>query len=174
MTAFEWLTAKAPGVGQLNAEEKQEIADFSLLWSFFELHILDCDATGADIAQFCTEMNQQGKIDLAPLIAPIAYWRQRYYAGGQFTYHFDNLHFRVGRRGRDLDNEAVSRAVLSGQANAPEQQLLCALSIAWRYRNNLFHGTKWQYDLQGQLENFRNANVVLIAAMDMAGVGNEA
>lgn len=174
MTAFEWLTTKAPGVGQLSAEEKQEIADFSLLWSFFELHILDGDATGTDIAQFCSNLEQQGKIDPVPLTAPIAYWRQRYYAGGQFTYHFDHLHFRVGKRGRDLDNEGVSRAVISGQANAPEQQLLCSLSIAWRYRNNLFHGAKWQYELQGQLGNFRSANAVLIAAMNMAGVGNEA
>lgn len=42
-----------------------------------------------------------------------------------------------------------------------------ALIIVYRFRNNLFHGTKWGYGIRGQFDNFRHANDVLMAALDV-------
>ena len=40
------------------------------------------------------------------------------------------------------------------------------LIVIYRFRNNLFHGVKWEYELRGQLDNFNHANQVLMAAYD--------
>jgi hypothetical protein len=39
----------------------------------------------------------------------------------------------------------------------------------FRYRNNLLHGVKWQYKLQGQLGNFTTANDVLMRVLERHG-----
>jgi hypothetical protein len=44
-----------------------------------------------------------------------------------------------------------------------------ALIIVLRYRNNLFHGIKWQYKLFGQLDNFETANAILMKTLDRYG-----
>ncbi|CCE97846.1 Hypothetical protein SFHH103_03354 [Sinorhizobium fredii HH103] len=41
--------------------------------------------------------------------------------------------------------------------------------IVWRFRNNLFHGEKWAYQLQDQLSNFTNANAVLMRLLERHG-----
>ena len=43
------------------------------------------------------------------------------------------------------------------------------LIIVWRFRNNLFHGEKWAYQLQGQLSNFTHANAVLMRLLERHG-----
>tara|TARA_B100000614_G_scaffold111617_1_gene100153 strand:- start:1007 stop:1162 length:156 start_codon:yes stop_codon:yes gene_type:complete len=47
--------------------------------------------------------------------------------------------------------------------------LLTVLIIVWRFRNNLFHGEKWAYQLQGQLSNFTHANAVLMRLLERHG-----
>ena len=37
------------------------------------------------------------------------------------------------------------------------------------YRNDLFPGEKWAYNIQGQRENFAHANSVLMEAIDLNG-----
>ena len=41
------------------------------------------------------------------------------------------------------------------------------LIIVFRFRNNLLHGVKWAYQIQGQLENFCHANAVLMRAIEL-------
>ena len=43
------------------------------------------------------------------------------------------------------------------------------LTIIYRYRNNLFHGVKWGYELADQLHNFTHANNALMKALDRYG-----
>ena len=41
------------------------------------------------------------------------------------------------------------------------------LIIVYRFRNNLFHGVKWAYEIRGQFENFSYANAVLMQAIEL-------
>lgn len=41
--------------------------------------------------------------------------------------------------------------------------------IVWRFRNNFFHGEKWTYRLEGQLQNFIDANVILMLLLERHG-----
>ena len=51
----------------------------------------------------------------------------------------------------------------------PKEVATVILIIVYRIRNNLFHGEKWSYGLQGQLNNFKHANEALMKAIELNG-----
>jgi hypothetical protein len=161
--ATEWLKARAPGFNQLSQDEQKAITDFSLLWSLFESRVLASDGCARVVCDAVAQWNNAGALDAALFDDELAYFKARYYAGNDFTYHFDNLH--LGRS----DRAPMVRAVLDGSDNDPQHRLATALIIVYRYRNNLFHGLKWQYELAGQLNNFNAANAILMKALDRYG-----
>lgn len=104
-----------------------------------------------------------GTLDADQYDAELAYFRERYFANGAFTHHFAHLHLRPA------DQPDLVRSVLDGSNNDPRDRLLAALMIVWRFRNNLFHGEKWAYQLQDQLSNFTNANALLMRLLERHG-----
>jgi hypothetical protein len=91
----------------------------------------------------------------------LAYFRNRYFRDGAFTYHFDNLNIRGG------DQPDLVQKVLSIGAAKRFEIAAATLIIVYRFRNNLFHGEKWAYQLKGQLEIFTHANAVLMQAIEL-------
>lgn len=81
---------------------------------------------------------------------------------GRLVGKFDSLNLRGN------DNVSVVEGVLLGRENSPGAILICCLTIVLRYRNNLFHGMKWAYGIQGQKGNFMIANQILIRTAEMA------
>jgi hypothetical protein len=59
--------------------------------------------------------------------------------------------------------------VIRGKSDEPGDSMLCTLMIVWRLRNNLFHGSKWAYQIRGQLDNFTHANAVLMKVLERYG-----
>lgn len=163
MDARSWLIDKVPGFQQLSADEKGAIADFALLWSLFEARILNTEGSTAAICAAIEGWRDAGTLDAAAFDEALAYFRDRYFRASQFTYHFEHLHLR------SRDREPLVRAVIAGTDNDPANCLIAILIIVFRYRNNLFHGVKWQYRLQGQLENFTTANKVMMRVLDQHG-----
>ena len=82
---------------------------------------------------------------------------------GDVTHHFHDL------RLRENDRPDIVRAVIDGTNNDPRDRVATILIIVLRFRNNLFHGVKWQYQLAGQLSNFTNANNILMKALEQHG-----
>jgi hypothetical protein len=96
----------------------------------------------------------------------LAYFRDRYFQNGEFTFRFENLKLRKS------DMPDLITAGVRGDADSPRDRVLTVLLIVWRLRNNLFHGEKWAYELQGQLDNFIRANAVLMRVLERhAGLG---
>lgn len=160
---MEWLKAKAPGFDELSQDEQNAIADFSLLWSLFENRILNTEGNVANICAAVEGWHAAKTLDTAAFAAELAYFRDRYYAKGTFTDHFDSLNFRKP------DREPLVSAVIDGSDNDPCNAMATILIIVFRYRNNLFHGEKWRYKLKGQLGNFTTANNVLTKVLDHHG-----
>ena len=134
-----------------------------MLWSLFEGTVLGARGNAGALVAIVDAVRGRGAVDLARLDAAIAHFRGRYYANGKFTLAFDqHLHFR------DNDRRPLAEALVSGATNDPAEMLKGLLIIVYRLRNNLFHGVKWTYRIQGQLENFRHANAILMATTDMA------
>lgn len=160
---MEWLEARAPGFNHLSPDEKSAIADFSLLWSLFEARVLNTMGSASAICNAVDAWQKAGVLDPAFLDEQLAYLRERYFANGDFTHHLDHLHLR------NNDREPLVRAVINGSDNDPRNRVSAVLIIVFRYRNNLFHGVKWQYKLAGQLGNFTTANAILMKVLERHG-----
>jgi hypothetical protein len=161
--AIEWLKARAPGFNNLLQEEQDAITDFSLLWSFFECRILNTEASARTIFSAVEGWHHSGSLSPQLFNSELAYFRNRYYANGEPTDYFNGL--RLQRP----DRAPIVRAVLDGTDNDPQNTAAAVLIIVYRYRNNLFHGVKWGYELAGQIGNFTNANNVLIKVLERHG-----
>lgn len=161
MDPTQWLERKTVGFDQLSQEEREAIRDFSLLWSLYEGLILGTAGNASAIIHSVSSLKQQGKLTLGPFASAIDYFRKRYWDGTNFTYAFEDLHFRRG------DHRSLVESVVRGQSTDAAETLSAILIIILRLRNNLFHGIKWAYGIRDQLGNFRNANDVLMATIDL-------
>jgi len=89
--------------------------------------------------------------------------RTRYVASGEPTQHFHGLAMR------NNDNPALVLSVLKGENTNTTDSVAALLIVVFRLRNNLFHGVKWAYGIQGQRENFTHANAALMSALETQG-----
>ena len=124
-----WLRAKVPGFNHLSGDEQSAISDFSLLWGLFESRILDTEGSAAAKGNAVDAWQKAGMLDASSLDSELACFRQRYFADGDFTYHFEHLHLRKN------DQEALVRAAIDGSDNDPRNRVAAVLIIVFRYRN---------------------------------------
>lgn len=161
MIGADWLDRYAPGLQALSAEERDTITYFSFLWTMFEARVLDTRANAGAIVNAAERWAEDDHITAGAFQNALAYFRDRYVEDGEFTYHFDQLHLRRN------DAPVLVKKVLLGKDETPQEIAAAVLVIVYRYRNNLFHGVKWSYELQGQLENFTHANAILMQAIEL-------
>ncbi len=109
------------------------------------------------------EWRDAGTLDANQCDDELSYFRQRYFANGNFTHHFRHLNLRPA------DQLDLVRSVLDGSNDDRRDRLLTVLMIIWRFRNNFLHGEKWAYNLQGQVQNFTHANSVLMQLLEQHG-----
>ena len=161
MNAVEWLREYAPGFQELSDEERQAIIDFSFLWSLFEARSLNERGSASAIVNSASNWAASGHLTEDNFSRELAYFRERYVADGEFTRHFDHLNLRKN------DEPDLVKRVLIREDVEPREIAAAVLIIVYRYRNNLFHGVKWSYALQGQFQNFSHANIALIQAIEL-------
>lgn len=168
MTIIDWLDRYAPGLRALSPQERDAITHFFLLWTMFEARVLKTHASAKSIIEASRQWAGDGLLTVDTFGQELAYFRDRYVAYGAFTHHFGHLHLRRN------DAPILVKKVLDGEDVEPEEVAAAALIIVYRFRNNLFHGVKWSYELQGQLENFMHANTILMQAIELHERGNRA
>ncbi|QGZ35681.1 hypothetical protein [Stappia indica] len=154
-----WMNRRLAAYRNLTIQEKRAIRDFALLWSFFEEMWL---GNRGDVPRIRLEVEARLAPDasMAAFEGALTYFSNRYVHAGNPSPAFAHLRVSANDRQYVLD-------VLSGQNNEPRRVLAALLIIAYRLRNNFFHGEKAAYGYQGQLENFRHANAVLMQTMDL-------
>lgn len=158
-----WLEARAPAFKDLPDDDRRAIFDFAFLWSLFEAEITAANARVDRITEK-VDVWAAGDMLSADLYgAELAYFRDRYFANGELTYHYPFLDLRKS------DHPDLVEAVIRGANNDPRDRVLALLMIVWRLRNNLFHGAKWAYQIQGQRENFTQANAILMRVLERHG-----
>ena len=161
MDTFDWLQEYAPGFQALSEAERRAIAEFLFLWSLFEAKVLNEHGSASVIVASSARWAGNGLLTVETFGQELAYFRNRYVADGQFSHHFDHLQLRRN------DMEGLVRRVLNGEDGSLANIAATVLIIVYRFRNNLFHGLKWSYELQGQLENFMHANKALKGAVEL-------
>jgi hypothetical protein len=157
----DWLTRYAPGYATLRQPEREAIAYFCLLWSLFEAQQMANDANAKRICNQVRQWELKGALDAQLFEGPLGYFRNRYFSPNGFTYHFYDLNFRPP------DQRPVVERVLSGSSHNVGDIVIALLLIIYRLRNNLFHGVKWGDELREQEQNFKNANQVLMRALEI-------
>ena len=161
MDPAAWLEKTAPGYDLLSDPERKAMKDFSLLWTLYEGTVLHASGNAGAIVGAVDHLKSSGRLSLDPFRPAIEHFSGRYFDGTDMTDAFRGLHLRPNDRRELVEN------VLRGQSSDEAEILTALLIIVFRLRNNLFHGIKWSYGIKDQLENFTNANAVLMAAMEM-------
>lgn len=159
--ASRWLTERAPGFQELSAEERAAIADFSIIWSLFEAQCLSTRASAHTIEEYVRPLCAKGLLndfDTAPFLG---YFRNRYVSQGALNDTYRGLKLR------DNDLPSLVEAVILGNDSNSGHVVTALLVIAYRLRNNLFHGVKWAYGIAGQMDNFLYASSLLASVMDL-------
>ena len=157
---IDWLENKVPGFAKLSTEEKVEIQDFAMLWSFFESRKLKMNASIPEIRNYVKKLSQSGVFENFNFTSCLNHFKSRYFLDGQYTRHYFDL--RLEKSGSP---DEVEQMLVNLEASQ-ETKLIACLAIIFRYRNNLFHGEKWQYYIQDQFKNFAHSNELLISLMD--------
>lgn len=160
MEPTTWLRNAVAGFAWLTSVERRAIRDFTLLWSLFEARLTNTNASIPTITAAIERLEAAGVLDLAALERPLAYFRDRYAPEGAILPRFAAL--RLNGQGRPM----VERVLRDEPAGAAEVATALMI-IVYRLRNNLFHGNKWNDGIHDQRENFRTANQILMALMDM-------
>jgi hypothetical protein len=161
MDPTNFLTQYVPGYADLSQPERDAISHFTLLWSAMEGLVLHASANPTSLVDAVNAMAQQGRLNVAAYQDSLTYFRNRYFQGGEFTYHFDQLLFRP------RDRRPLVEAVLSDKDNDPVNVVAALLLVIYRLRNNLFHGAKWAYGIKGQQTNFTHGAEVLMLVLEV-------
>lgn len=156
---LEWLSNKVPGFAGLSIEERDAIVDFSFLWSLFEGTEMNRNCNVHTIRKYVTGLERQGRLVDFDCETYLKYLKNRFYQNGSVTDHFAHLHLE-----RNNNPEEVVEA-LSSENTTKVVKVIGCLIVIYRLRNNLFHGEKWQYQLQDQKNNFAFANEFLKSLM---------
>lgn len=154
MAQLSDIEALVPGFAKLTKEERDAIQLFTLFWALFESRVLNNNFSHSQIKKKVFGLNFK-EIGTDWFSSPLEYFRERYIDQGKPNGSFYGLRFR------GKDNAETVQQILTGENDNPNEQLLACLIIVYRYRNNLFHGYKWENELQGQFENFTHATELL-------------
>lgn len=165
MTVRAFIARRIPPFAELSPPELQAVEDFSLLWSVFENQVCGTQASPSALVAIPKQLARLGRLDMYPFREALGYFQKRYAHEGSVTHHFEGLRLPAGRP----KDAALVKAVVLGENQDPEDVLAGMLLIVYRYRNNLFHGAKWEYGMAGQLDNFMHACDVLMAVMIQYG-----
>ena len=157
----DWLNLNAPGYENLGQDEKDAIMHFSLLWSLFEAQVLNTSASANAIHSKIGEWCEAGLVDPVEFEQFKSYFTQRYVEDGELNNRFAHLYLRNG------DKPELVRAVLKEEDDNIQNVVTVLLIIVLRYRNNFFHGIKWAYQFQDQLDNFNTANSLLMKVIEI-------
>lgn len=151
----------APGFHNLSVPEVQAITSFTLLWTLFEAQALGTAASAARISEQVSLWERQGSIHASWVDPAFVYFQTRYVEGGATNHRFNALNLRAPDQ-----PERIRAAFLSEGAALPER-LTASLIVVYRYRNNLFHGLKWAYEMRGQQENFEQSSRLLSKCLEI-------
>lgn len=165
---IDWLNRYNGQGGTIDPIKLKEILYFSLMWNLFELKACDKEANPSNIKQKVNDLHKNQSLQLEDFASFLTYFSDRYSSNGSFDEtKFSGLKiYRSENSRRPGELEQKVRLVLEGKINTIDDIVFALLIIVLRLRNNLFHGEKWVYKLDDQVDNFRNANRLLAKFLD--------
>lgn len=132
---------------------------FTLIWNLFEKN---CCNGNAQINIHAPKLAKSSAEKISAVLPSIwMHFQNRYIQNGETTASFDSFLFNT----RD-DKQMVKDSLLANEKASAQDKTEALLRIAFRLRNNLYHGKKDVDKLYEQNENFRQINLLLMALVD--------
>ncbi len=158
--AHAWARASLREAPTLQSSTLDVVAGFTFLWNLFEG--VACHGH-VSVPRLCQVAE---RIAVSPLIAhgtvehSLSFYRFRYVDGEQMQDRFYGLNFRQN------DKQELVESVLKGTETNLVSKLHALLIIAYRIRNNMFHGLKSVHIWDAQAQNISEATRILSAALE--------
>lgn len=157
ITEKDWLRSYYNNVEET---ELTSILYFTLIWNVFEKECCGNEAKVNDDAPALAE-HYGGKLK-GSLANTWSYFRGRYVQNnGEMSRSFESFKFN-----RNDNKPWVSAILRLNEDASAAEKLEALLRIAFRLRNNLYHGEKNIRTLSEQNENFRHMNQLLMNLID--------
>lgn len=160
--ASNWISTNCTGAQNLLPETIVVVANFALMWNFFEGVMCKRQAGVVAFEQCIAEISGR-VVHHDGIEEAITFWTFRYWTGTEFQDHFNDLHFRKSDRKDHVE------AVLRGDMADFGSKILAVLIIVYRLRNNLFHGIKTIDMLNDQAKNLDMGCRALAAVLEVSG-----
>lgn len=160
--AEKWFRENLRNAPSLKPKSIKTVAGFTLLWNLFEGIICD---TNASVDRFynITRNLTATPINEESINKSLSFYRKRYLHGQVTNERFDELRFRNG------DRKEFVKSVLEGRVFEIDDKVLALLIIAYRIRNNLFHGLKSVGNWDNQAKNISEASRILSIIIEAKG-----
>jgi hypothetical protein len=160
--AQAWARASLREAPTLRPATLDIVAGFTFMWNLFEEFA--CGGRSSVSVPLLGKVAEQ--IAESPFLAhnnvehSLSFYRFRYLNGDQMQKRFYDLNFRKNER---LE---LVEAVLKGEESRLSAQLHGLLIIAYRIRNNMFHGLKSVHTWDDQAQNISEAARILSIAIE--------
>lgn len=151
------------GEGRITPEILTAVNRYFLYFSFFESLLLNCAGTQRKSVQYAKRLLKMQIVDLNVLKRVYEKFSERYVND---RCKFESLCGELKHTPEDVREEHFSS--MQAMTNDPEVQLGVCLFVCFRLRNNLFHGPKWRYFLEGQEELLLSAGDLIHSILSRA------
>ena len=149
----------------LDESKLTSIFYFTLIWNLFEKNCCD---ENAQINEHAPGLAVSHSESISELPSIWRHFQTRYVHDGETTSTFDSFEFKSGDK-----KDVVKRILLEGESSSNQEKMEALLRIAFRLRNNLYHGEKEVSKLYDQNENFKQITRLLMALIDAKGLPHD-
>jgi hypothetical protein len=140
--------------GNLGKPEQDTIFKFMLLFNVFEARLLIGSASQA-LPKICTDLKNQNWFRIDEYDEYGKFFLERYTDGSDGSIKFEQL--KLSKKHNEYDEVKASFDNFK-KGNRDDKLFLSYLRVAYRFRNNLFHGSKNALGLNVYVECFEKIN----------------
>jgi hypothetical protein len=151
---------------QVKPPEISNVLYFALVWNIFEDELIGAKENAemgkakslnlVKIKDAVEQLHQVRPLEINEFSELLERIKSRYVTDGNLNGNFV-FYFRPS----EIHVEQLLKEVLLGTKTNANDVVFALLSIAWRLRNNLFHGIKFVWELKEQNDNFGVINQLL-------------
>jgi len=160
---MDWLTKFTPNKEALDSKTLEPILSFTLIWNLFEKVVCNQNCSMSSIETNVTTANEQKLLEAEDFLCILKFFQVWYMDDGDI----DQLSGYLLSDHRHNNKIILLQKVLQGKTTTIKEVVSSLLFIAYRMRNNLFHGEKNIFTLDTQLDLFRAANCLLARYLDV-------
>ena len=149
----------------INYEKIENVKNFAILWNLFERYFCDKKADLNVISEKIRKLNESGYTFPSKISGEYYdYFRNRYITHDNTNAIFESLNFR--QTAGDMNHKSNLKNILLSDDSTNDKKVLACLIIIYRFRNNLFHGSKNIATIDNQEENFKVANEIIMIFLE--------